>query len=208
VADGELGGDAMAGIGLPSPEFFARATPGTNGDGTNTGSKREAWRTHLAGLERRKSAKEGVRLPKAAADLLCTAARQRKPSKRKSKGERVGRLRINDPHPSVTYGGGQFDGFVASTSAMAELGLRHHCEIDSGRGSRLWICGEAMRALLLFKGGSACGPSQVRRWGGIELLRSVRLGHAREEEDDGDADKRPQGGSDTERGEGRAASAG
>jgi hypothetical protein len=113
VADGELGGGAMAGIGLPSSEFIARATPGTIGDGTSTGSKREAWRTHLAGLERQKTVKEGVRLPKAAAGLLCTAARQRKPSKRKLKGERVGRLRINDPHPSVTYGSGQIDGFVA-----------------------------------------------------------------------------------------------
>jgi hypothetical protein len=113
VAGGELGGGAMARIGLPSPEFIARATPGTIRDGTSTGSKREVWRTHLARLERRKSVKEGVRLPKAAVDLLCTAARQRKPSKRKLKGERVGRLRINDPHPSVTYGGGQTDEFIA-----------------------------------------------------------------------------------------------
>jgi hypothetical protein len=119
VAVGELGGGAMAGIGLPSSEFIARATPGTIGDGTSMGSKREAWRTHLAGLERRKSVKEGVRLPKAVADLLCTAARQRKPSKQKLKGERVGRLRINDPHPSVTYGGGQIDGFVALLSSSS-----------------------------------------------------------------------------------------
>jgi hypothetical protein len=40
---GELGGGAMAGIGLPSPEFITRATPGTIGDGTSTGSKREVW---------------------------------------------------------------------------------------------------------------------------------------------------------------------
>jgi hypothetical protein len=75
VADGELGGDAMAEIGLPSPEFIARVIPGTIEDGTSTGSKSRQWRTHIAGLERRKSIKEGVRLPKAAADLLCTAAR-------------------------------------------------------------------------------------------------------------------------------------
>jgi hypothetical protein len=75
VVGSELGGGAMAGIGLPSPEFIARATPGTIGDGTCTGSKREAWRTHLAGLERRKSVKKGVRLPKVAADLLCTVAK-------------------------------------------------------------------------------------------------------------------------------------
>jgi hypothetical protein len=112
VADGELDGGAMAGIGLPSPEFIARATPGTIGDGTSTGSKREAWRTHLAELERRKSVKEGVRLPKAAADLLCTATSQRKPSKQKLKGEGAWRLRKNDPNPSVTCGGGRIHEFV------------------------------------------------------------------------------------------------
>jgi hypothetical protein len=86
VAGDELGGGAMAGIGLPSPEFIAKATPGTIGDRTSTGSKSRQWRTHLAGLERRKLVKEGVRLPKAAADLLCTAARQSKPSEAKIEG--------------------------------------------------------------------------------------------------------------------------
>jgi hypothetical protein len=75
VAGGELGGGAMVRIGLSSPEFITRAILGTIGDGTSTGSKSRQWRTHLAGLERRKSIKEGVRLPKAATDLLCTAAR-------------------------------------------------------------------------------------------------------------------------------------
>jgi hypothetical protein len=119
VVGGELGGGAMAGIVLSSPKFIARATPGTIGDGTSTRSKREVWRTHLAGLERQKPVKEGVRLPKAAADLLCMAARQSKPSKRKLKGERVGRLRNNDPHPSVTYGGGQIDEFVALLPSLS-----------------------------------------------------------------------------------------
>jgi hypothetical protein len=36
----------------------------------------------------------------------------------------------------------------------------HRCEIDLRRGSRLWICGEATRALLLFKRGSTCGARQ------------------------------------------------
>jgi hypothetical protein len=43
-----------------------------------------------------------------------------------------------------------------------------------------------------------------RNRGGIGFLRCVRLGHAWEEEDDGDADKWAWHGSDTERGEGRA----
>jgi hypothetical protein len=43
VAGGELGGGAMAEIGLSSPEFIARATPGTIGDGISMGSKREVW---------------------------------------------------------------------------------------------------------------------------------------------------------------------
>jgi hypothetical protein len=75
VAGGELDGGAMAGIGIPSPEFIARVISGTIEDGASTGSKSRQLRTHLAGLERRKSIEEGVRLPKAAAVLPCTAAR-------------------------------------------------------------------------------------------------------------------------------------
>jgi hypothetical protein len=41
-----------------------------------------------------------------------------------------------------------------------------------------------------------------------DSMDGVRFSYERKVQDDGDADKWPQGGSDTERGEGRAASAG
>jgi hypothetical protein len=39
VAGGKQDGGAMAGIGIPSPEFIARAISGTIDDGTSMGSK-------------------------------------------------------------------------------------------------------------------------------------------------------------------------
>jgi hypothetical protein len=77
----------MAGIGLSSPEFIARAIPDTSGHETSAKRKRRSSLTHQDGSRQRKSDRDGIRLPKADGELLYTTVRQSKPTEAKIEGK-------------------------------------------------------------------------------------------------------------------------
>jgi hypothetical protein len=84
---GELDCGAMAGIGLSSAEFVARAIPDTSGHGTSAKRKRRSLRTHQDCSRQRKSDRDGVRLSKADGELLYMTVRQSEPTEAKIEGK-------------------------------------------------------------------------------------------------------------------------